>query len=633
MTGNNTKGEQPLLPYEACNLGSINLANFVIGSDRHNQTVDYARLSQVTSIAVRFLDDVIDMNKYPLPEIEKMCKSTRKIGLGVMGFADMLHQLEIPYGSEKSMEIARSVMQLIQETAHAESEKLASERGAYPAYYELQRLGRDCGCAFRRNAMVTTIAPTGSISAIADVSSGIEPLFANVFYKCVMDNTYLPVVNQRLLADLKEVGVWSEDLEKRICESDSIQHFEEIPEHIRQVYVCAHDIHPTAHVSIQSQFQKFVDNAISKTVNFNEAATEDDIRQAYTQAYMLGCKGITVYRNNCRKNQVLNVGTVKESAESTDTTASAASDSETDYQTFIQQVFQPLAGKSSTDIIVCIEDMISALATSQELENTVYHQLIASVLNRLISNDGNILDWLASQYSRPLGNLMDLMVAKYPKVRARSVFAEKITSTEPTTTSATEHRCNGNCHCHDKDHSAKPREIQERDDVTTGYTKCVKINCGKLYVTVNRNTAGNLFEVFSTTGKSGGCPAQSEAVCRLVSLLLRAGVTPERISRQLRGIKCMACMRNPNIKVLSCPDAIGRELKAGDIGSGVTAPTPSTTQEVCQVKTDVYHQPATVIDDRPVDPMDPDRCPQCGSEMKHVGGCQNCLHCGYSSCG
>jgi len=297
----NPCGEQPLLPYESCNLGSINLAKMV--SDGR---IDWEKLRSTVEKAVHFLDNVIDANKYPLPEIEKMTRfGNRKIGLGVMGFADMLIELGVPYNSRPALKIAEQVMKFIEETAINTSVKLAEERGSFGNFRGSVWEKRGYKCM--RNATLTTIAPTGTISEIAGCSNGIEPLFAIVYTKRVRETlgADLMIVNPLFEKVAIEEGFYSDELMKKVASSTSIQHIEEIPEHVRRVFVTAHDISPEWHVRMQAAFQKYVDNAVSKTINFPHDASMNDIEEAFLLAYRLGCKGITVYRDRSRSIQVL----------------------------------------------------------------------------------------------------------------------------------------------------------------------------------------------------------------------------------------------------------------------------------------------------------------------------------------
>ncbi|MFC1533643.1 vitamin B12-dependent ribonucleotide reductase [Thermodesulfobacteriota bacterium] len=298
----NPCGEQPLLPLEACNLGSINLAKYVIENEE-DPVIDYEGLKDLIWWSVRFLDNTIDMSKYPLPEIDEMVKGNRKIGLGIMGFADMLYQLNVPYNSERALEIAEEVMGFIQGEAHEASKCLAEERGVFPNFEK--SIFKDKEDYSYRNATATTIAPTGTLSIIAGCSSGIEPLFAVSFIRRVMDNDVLVEVNPYFETVAKERGFYSLELMDRIAKIGSIGSIKEIPEDVREVFVTAHDVTPEWHIRMQAAFQKFTDNAVSKTVNLPGDATVDDVSKAYNLAYELGCKGITIYRDGSKENQVL----------------------------------------------------------------------------------------------------------------------------------------------------------------------------------------------------------------------------------------------------------------------------------------------------------------------------------------
>ncbi|MEM2109434.1 MAG: vitamin B12-dependent ribonucleotide reductase [Candidatus Odinarchaeota archaeon] len=304
----NPCGEQPLLPFESCNLGSINLSKFV-----KDGKIDFESLRETVWDAVHFLDNVIDVNKYPLPEIEKRTRATRKIGLGVMGFADMLIELGVPYNSEEALQIAEQVMKFINEEGHKASRALAEKRGPFPAFKGSVYAQR--GEPPIRNSTVTTIAPTGSISIIAGCSSGIEPIFAISYIRRVMEGTELIEINPIFERIARQRGFYSDELMKVIAKHGSISRFQSIPEDIRRIFVTAHDIEPIWHVRLQAAFQKYTDNAVSKTVNLPFHATPHDVELIYFKAYELGCKGITVYRDRSREAQVLNIEPIVEEQE------------------------------------------------------------------------------------------------------------------------------------------------------------------------------------------------------------------------------------------------------------------------------------------------------------------------------
>jgi ribonucleoside-diphosphate reductase alpha chain len=520
----NPCGEQPLLPYESCNLGSINLAKFVKKSD-NKMEIDYDSLEQTVHTAVRFLDDVIEMNRYPLKEIEEMTLSNRKIGLGVMGFADMLIQLAIPYNSNEAVKIAEEVMNFIDKESKKASEELAKERGTFPNWEN--SVFKDKGIGIR-NATTTTIAPTGTISIIAGASSGIEPIFALAFERHVMDDQRLVEVHPIFEKQLKNRGIYSEGLMQQVIAQGTLQQIEGLPEDIKRVFVTAHDITPEWHIKIQAAFQKYTDNAVSKTVNFPNNATRQDVMKVYLMAYEMGCKGVTIYRDGSRQEQVLNKGTKEE-----------------------KQNIDDLKSK-------CAGCDISGAAGGE----------------------------------------------------------------------------------------IKPRP---RPSVTYGNTEKVKIGCGNLYITVNSDENG-ICEVFTNLGRAGGCPSQSEATSRLISMTLRSGIDVKAIVEQLKGIRCHSTLRqmanNKDIKVLSCPDAIGRAIER-NIGKKLVPNGNRVeiidheyidTEETEVEETEGNHDMAVSLDEcntglTATEPRISVACPECGHSMEHESGCVVCRSCGYSKCG
>jgi len=313
----NPCGEQPLLPYESCNLGSINLSKMVkavVDLDSRELSryeIDWDKLDEVIRLSVHFLDNVIEANRYPLPEIDYNTKQNRKIGLGVMGWADLLILLRIPYNSEEALRLAEKVMQRFNDIGHAESQRLAEIRGVFPNW-EYSSFRRGGSGKRMRNSTVSTVAPTGTISIIAGCSSGIEPHFAISYVRNVMDNDKLVEVNPYFESIAKGRGFYSKQLMEKIAETGSIANFEEIPEDIRRIFVTSHDVKPEWHVRMQAAFQKYTDNAVSKTINLPKDATVDDVRDAYMLAYDLKCKGITIYRDGSRAEQVLSTKSANE---------------------------------------------------------------------------------------------------------------------------------------------------------------------------------------------------------------------------------------------------------------------------------------------------------------------------------
>lgn len=485
----NPCGEQPLLPYESCNLGSINLTK-MLREENGVYSFDWDKLKATAKKAVHFLDNVIDANKYPLKEIDFMTKQTRKVGLGVMGWADALLRLKIPYNSEQAVRLAETVMRAVTEAGREESRELAKVRGTFPLFQE-STLDQELP---QRNATVTTIAPTGTLSLLASCSSGVEPIFGYVYIRNIMDGTEMIEVNPILREVLEERGLYSDELMKKIAKQGSLEGIEEIPEEIRRVFVSAHEVSPEFHIRMQAAFQRHTDNAVSKTVNFCNSATREEVAEVYKLAFRLGCKGVTIYRDGSRSEQVLNIGKVKK--------------------------------------------------------------------------DGQ---------------------EESPAEGGQAVI--------------------------------KPRP---RPDMTTGITERVKIGCGNLYITVNYDDKG-ICEIFTNTGKAGGCPSQSEAIARLASIALRSGIDVRSIIDQLKGIRCPSTIRQSGMKCTSCPDAIAKAIERvyqQQVRLGHWA-----EPELSAAEGPAASQAETVV---------PGRmrfCPECGAKLEHEGGCVICRNCGYSKCG
>ncbi|AGB41394.1 ribonucleoside-diphosphate reductase, adenosylcobalamin-dependent [Halobacteroides halobius DSM 5150] len=452
----NPCGEQPLLPNEACNLGSINLSKFVA-----NGEVLWDELEETIKLAVRFLDNVVSVNKYPLPEIEEKVLQYRKVGLGVMGFHELIIRLGIAYNSKEAVEMAEQVMKFINDNAHHYSQELAAEKGAFPAFdeseYEIPQ----------RNATLTTIAPTGSISFLGGTSGGIEPFFSFQYSHTDADGN---------------VSYFEYDFT------------EEAPE---EALVTAMDIEPEWHIKVQAAFQQHVDNAVSKTINFSNQATKEDVAEAYKLAHELGCKGLTVYRDGSRTAQVL--------------------------------------------------------STEEEESST-----------------------------------------EEVKVNNETILPE------------------------------------ERPLAAAGETIMYNTGCGKLYLTINFDGAGNPIETFLTTGSDGGCHVMTEAVSRLTSLALRSGIAPEEIIDQLESTTtCPSFMyekgKGQKLEGRSCPDVVARALK--EIVESKTFRHLSSDLEVIQ---EIEESKAKVAAS---DEGDKPLCPECGEEIHFEQGCNSCKNCGYSSCG
>ena len=508
MTATNPCGEQPLLPYESCNLGSINLVRFV-KEVNGVPTVDYQRLREVVNITARFLDNVIDANSYSVDKIEEMTRATRKIGLGVMGFADLLAKLRIPYDSEEGLETGRRIMNFIRREADRTSERLAEERGVFPAFegsiYDAP------GQPKMRNACRLTVAPTGTISMIAGCSSGIEPLFALCYHKHnILGGESLLYVDSGFEQVARDEGFYSKDLMEYLAEGGSLQERDDVPDWVKSVFVTSADISPEMHVRMQAAFQESVDAAISKTINFPNDATKDDVTKAYTLAWELGCKGITVYRAGSREAEVLTAG----------------------------------------------------------------------------SDDGAKRKAAESTSQAGTGLLVE----------------------------------------------------RQRPPVVRGITERVRTAHGNLFVTLNYDEDGRPFEVFAALGKAGSTEsAQLDAIARLVSMALRAGVDPNQIIDHLQGITDEPVWDSGRL-VRSAPDAVALVL------SRHLRDEPAKVVQKETLEDSGSAQPALFQLARPQGPTENGsatngrsrgprtKCPDCEGALIYQEGCARCLDCGYNRC-
>jgi ribonucleoside-diphosphate reductase alpha chain len=305
-----------LLPFESCNLGSINLSKMVKYENNKPQ-VDYDKLAKTVRLGIHFLDNVIDVNQFPLPQIAQMTRSTRKVGLGVMGFADLLIILGIPYNSEAGIETAGTIMRFISDEANSESVRLGIERGLFPEFKGSIYDGQN---GFKpRNASRTTIAPTGTLSIIAGCSSGIEPLFALSYKRHILDGETLIEVHPYFAQVAQTENFYSADLIQQLAAGQKLCEFDGVPDHVKNTFVTSHDIAPEWHVKMQAAFQKSTDSAVSKTVNLPHEATPEDVGRIYLQAFQMGLKGLTIYRDRSRETQVLNIGHKDDKTEQSET--------------------------------------------------------------------------------------------------------------------------------------------------------------------------------------------------------------------------------------------------------------------------------------------------------------------------
>ena len=509
IEASNPCGEQFLHPYDNCNLGSINLAVFV-----KNGKMDYARLEKATKVAVRLMDNVIDRFDFPVPQVSELAKRNRRIGLGIMGFADVLYQLGIRYNSEEGLKMGEKVMGTVQKAAHEMSQELAREKGVFPNWKQSVFAKKKVKM---RNAALTTVAPTGSISMMFDTSSGEEPNFALAYIKQDKDGLQYPYFNRYFEEALKKYNFTEEELEKlkeEVVKTGSIQHLIHLPQELRDTFVVSMDLAGDDHVRMQAAFQGQVDNSISKTINFPNSATKEEVKASYILAWEEGCKSCTVYRDGSRAIQILNV---------------------------------------------CEADKI--ISTTED----------------------------------PL----------------KKVKVKEVQVVEPD---------NGN---------GKFRPRSRPEGALLGATYKIKTGYGNLYITVNDGHDDLPLEVFATIGKSGGFfQEQSEAICRMVSLSLRAGISVREVIDQLKGIRGPMPVMTDKGTVLSLPDAVAQVLEdhLERRKSGVEA--SAIQEEILIVAREEIVAGAKQIADFGYMPG----CPDCGAGLTMAEGCVSCKSCGYNRC-
>lgn len=512
IAASNPCGEQFLHAYDNCNLGSINLAKFV-----RNQEIEWERLGFATRTAVRLMDNVIDRFDFPVPQVTELAKKNRRIGLGIMGFGDMLYQLGIRYDSPKGIQTAEKVMGFINEESHKMSEELAREKGEFPnsdrSIFPAQNIKR-------RNAALTTVAPTGSISMMFDCSSGVEPNFALAYIKQDKDGQQYPYFNKYFQEALDRLKLTEDQLKEvmdAVMAKGSIQEISLLPQEVRDTFVVAMDISGQAHMEMQAAFQRHVDNSISKTINFPNSATREEVAESFVSAWKLGCKSCTVYRDGSRAIQILNIG--------------------------------------SGENIVSTTELPSQLKKEQAQSEAVAQQSAGKLPH------------------------MGVVPRKRPEVMAGKTYRMK-----------------------------------------TGY--------GNLYITINDDEEGKPFEVFATIGKSGGFfQEQSEAICRLSSLAMRAGVRVEEVIGDLKGIRGPMPIFTEKGTVLSLPDAIGRVLEEHVTG----------VRQIEDLIKQPERQEVFAFSPKEGAPSMADSgfmpgCPDCGAQLAMSEGCISCKSCGFSRC-
>ncbi len=571
----NPCGEQPLLPYEACNLGSINLGLFVVDEGTAAARVDWDGLRETIHDSVRFLDNVIDANNYPLEQIHDACMGNRKIGLGVMGFADALYKLGVAYNSEDGVAWGERFMKFVNDESHNYSEKLARERGSFPNWPD--STWDKIAHRPMRNSCATTVAPTGTISIIADCSGGVEPMFSLAFFRNVLKGQVqgkAPLVetNETFERVARQRGFYSEGLMEQIATEGTLAHLDGIPEDVKRVFVCAHDIEPHWHIRMQAAFQKHCDSSISKTINFSHDADADDVDRIYRMAYELDCKGVTVYRDGCRSSQPM-----------------ALKDSEKKHK-------EMTAGKTNGN------------------GNGNGH-----------SDHHDELDENAPA--------AEVLPAELPRITtATNLFGERITEVKKPAT--------------------PPLNPKEPPAITSGIRIRQQTPFGNMHIQITVDPIEQReLEVFAQLGKGGDLATSDlEAICRMISLWLRAGGTLNHVIKQLSGIGSSLQIATRHGRIMSLPDGLAQALKRyirakerhglkailiGDVDPAEIESEPAVATPPVG---DTTLTGANRLAEPEARPLRPDRnlfgvkCPECGSRLDMGEGCTKCHGCGYSQC-
>ncbi|HEY7682934.1 MAG TPA: vitamin B12-dependent ribonucleotide reductase [Gemmatimonadales bacterium] len=562
----NPCGEQPLLPYDVCNLGSVNVGFFV-----RNGQVDWEHLRQVVHLSTHFLENVIDANNYPLPEIDELSKRIRRIGLGVMGFADLLVRLGIPYDSDEGVEMGRRIMAFVDEEAKIESERLATQRGPFPEW-ERSIWGPDASCARDargnrirptrrlRNCNVTTVAPTGTISIIAACSSGIEPLFAVAFMRN-QAGVLMPDVNEDFIAIARQEGWYSDELMKQIAEAGHIR-FPEVPEQWQRVFTTANDIKPDWHIRMQAAFQAHNDSAISKTCNFARDATEAYVEEIYRLAFKLGCKGVTVYRDGSREMQVLSTGsTAKKVAEQATSTGSAEARSD------LGAVGNGAGGAARAEAADLHGEIAEVRAENERLRKMVLDLEAENLQRRQKRSRPDMLRGSTRRIETPLGTLY-------------------VTITE--------------------DDRGQPFEIFMSLGKAGGAIMADVEAMGRL-ISLALRSGIPLAEIHRQIRGISSDRAIGLGPSKVLSVPDAVGIAIEKWMQEKAGIQ--------------------QELLPGagaDAGAGL--PTVSQVQQVVAQS----GEQLSLIHSQPVLTG---ACPDCGSQLEFAEGCMKCHVCGFSECG